>query len=87
MKYTLINYFDVWGNAKDGYEVNNQCVEERGIFISDAATDKEIVSFLESAGYLNTSDLRKVTIVYDGENLEIYQKREMLPLFCLQPEY
>lgn len=87
MKYTLINYFDVWGNAKDGYEVNNQCVEERGIFISDAATDKEIVSFLESAGYLNTSDLRKVTIVYDGENLEIYQKREMLSLFCLRPEY
>lgn len=87
MKYTLINYFDVWGNAKDGYEVNNQCVVERGIFISDTATDKEIANFLESAGYLNTSDLRKVTIVYDGENIEIYQKRGMLPLFCLWPEY
>lgn len=87
MKYTLINYFDVWGNAKDGYEVNNQCVVERGIFISDTATDKEIANFLKSAGYLNTSDLRKVTIVDDGENLEIYQKRGMLPLFCLRPEY
>lgn len=87
MKYTLINYFDVWGNAKDGYEVNNQCVVERGIFISDTATNKEIANFLESAGYLNTSDLRKVTIVYDGENIEIYQKRGMLPLFCLWPEY
>lgn len=28
--YSLINYFDVWGNAKDGWEVNNLCTEKLG---------------------------------------------------------
>lgn len=25
MYLEIIHHFDVWGNAKDGYEVNNQC--------------------------------------------------------------
>ena len=32
MFYTLINYFDVWGNAADGFEVNNQCIECDDLF-------------------------------------------------------
>jgi hypothetical protein len=24
-QYNVIAYFDVWGNARDGFEVNNQC--------------------------------------------------------------
>lgn len=46
MKWRLINYFDVWGNAEEGWEVNNQCIEAEDIHISDEATDKDICEYL-----------------------------------------
>lgn len=55
--YSLINYFDVWGNAKDGWEVNNLCTEKTGITITDDATDKEILDYLVHVGFLATSDM------------------------------
>ena len=71
--YSLINYFDVWGNAKDGWEVNNLCTEKTGITITDDATDK---------------DMRKVKIdTSDGDMMEIYAVKGMQPLGRLQREW
>lgn len=38
-RYRLINYFDVWGNAEVGYEVNDLCVEETGILKGEKLWD------------------------------------------------
>lgn len=87
MKYSLINYFDVWGNAKDGYEVNNLCIEKTGITITDDATDKEILDYLVQIGFLTTSDMRKVKIDTScGDMMEIYAVKDMYPLGRLQAE-
>lgn len=87
MKYSLINYFDVWGNDKDGYEVNNLCVEKTGITISYDATEKEILDYLVQIGFLNTSDMRKVRInTLDEEMMEIYAVKGMQPLGRLERE-
>lgn len=87
MKYSLINYFDVWGNAKDGYEVNNLCTEKTGITIADDATDKEILNYLMQIGFLATSDMRKVKIdTSDFNMMEIYAVKGMYPLGRLQVE-
>jgi hypothetical protein len=51
-KYQLINYFDVWGNEKDGFEVNNLCVEEKDLMIEENSTDKEIFQFLKLIGFI-----------------------------------
>ena len=78
--YSLINYFDVWGNAKDGWEVNNLCTEKTGITITDDATDKEILDYLVHVGFLATSDMRKVKIdTTDGDMMEIYAVKGMQP--------
>lgn len=83
-KYRLINYFDVWGNEKDGYEVNNLCVEADDLWISDDSTEKEILKFLVQIGFLNTSDRRKVYLMDDGEMIEIYQRKYNYPLGRLE---
>lgn len=84
-KYNLINYFDVWGNEEEGYEVNNLCVEERDIVITDDATDKDILEFLVAIGFLNTSDESKVYLQdYGYGMIEIYQKEHNYPLGRLE---
>ena len=86
-KYQLINYFDVWGNEEEGYEVNNQCIEFDDWYIADDATDKEILEFLVKSGYLKTSDMRQVKIASDGEMMEVYAAKGNFPLFGIRPLY
>lgn len=83
-KYSLINYFDVWGNAKDGWEVNNQCVEFDDLVITDDATEKDILKYLVSIGFLTTSDRRKVRVDDLGDYMEIYAVKGNMPLGLLR---
>lgn len=83
-KYTLINDFDVWGNGKDGWVINDCCVAAEGIEIDDFATDKEIVEMLKSKGYLTTSDMRRIAVEEYGEDIMIYQRKYMKPLYELR---
>ena len=83
-KYRLVNYFDVWGNEKDGYEVNNLCTEADDLWIDDDSTLKEIAKFLVQIGFLVTSDMRKLYLEDDGTYIEIYQKKGMYPLGRLE---
>jgi hypothetical protein len=85
MKYQLINYFDVWGNAKDGWEVNNQCVEFEDLYIMSNATDKDVLNYLKSIGFLTTSDMRKLVVKDSGDWIEIYERKGMKPLCSLRP--
>lgn len=84
-KYELINYFDVWGNAKDGWEVNNQCVEFDDLVITDDATEKDILNYLVSIKFLTTSDRRRVRIEeYGAEMMEIYEVKGHRPIASLR---
>lgn len=82
-KYSLINYFDVWGSKKDGWEVNNQCVEVDDLVITDDATEKDILEYLVSIGFLATADRRRVRLEDYGDNMEIYAVKGHMPLGCL----
>ena len=44
--YKLIDYFDVWGNATDGWEVNDITTVEDDIILAEDLTDEEIIDFL-----------------------------------------
>ena len=85
--YTLINYFDVWGNEKDGWEVNNQCIEKDDISIADDATPKEICEYLKSIKMLATSDMRKLEVINLGDGFEINERKTGKPLFGLHMNY
>lgn len=86
-KYTLVNYFDVWGNEKEGYEINNLCNEVEGITITDDATEKDILKYLVQIGFLTTSDRRKVRIdTTDWDMMEIYAVKGNYPIGSLRRE-
>lgn len=78
--YDFINTFDVFGTPEDGWEVNNQCVEYRNLFLADDTTPKQIAQFLVNLGFLNTADMRRIVIEDEGEFIFVYQKKDMFPL-------
>ncbi len=87
-KYRLVNYFDVWGNAKDGWEVNNQCIEFDDLWITDDTTEKEILKYLMDIHFLSTCDRRRVRIDdYAMDVMEIYAVKGHMPLGSLQVVY
>lgn len=83
--YSLHNYFDVWGNEKDGWEVNNSCIEFDDLNISDDTTEKEILKYLKDINFLTTDDMRKVRCdmnTYVGL-IEIYAVKGHRPIAAL----
>jgi hypothetical protein len=86
-RYKLINYFDVWGNSKDGWEVNDQHVEFDDLHISNNTTDKEILKYLKKIKFLTTDDMRQLVINNYGDIIEIYERKSMRPLCALLPLY
>lgn len=86
-RFRLINYFDVWGNTKDGWQINNQCVEFDDLYLTDDCSKKEILEYLKDAGYLITSDLRRLEVIDYGEVIEINERKGGKPLYALQIVY
>jgi hypothetical protein len=85
MKYRLINYFDVWGNAREGWEVNNLC-EDAIVYFPDYPSKEEIIKKLKSIGWLKKS-VRMASIIDtglgDGDFIDFEDRRGM-PIFRLE---
>lgn len=86
MFYDLINYFDVYGNPKDGFGANNQCIEREAVEIPEDWTPKQIVTWLFDNDFLNTKDMRKFHVEEYGENIEV-QKKNGFPLYAFVPNF
>ena len=86
--YSLINYFDVWGNEKDGWEINNQCIAFTDLVITEEASDKDIVKYLYNIGFLNSHDMRRIIVDSSlGDYIEIFAKKGLKPVCALQLNY
>ena len=84
-RYELIDYFDVWGNAEDGWEVNNQSVEFDDLMIANDCSDEEIIDFLIEIGYLSPAAKNQVMIeFYDSDWMEIVREEDYYPICCLK---
>lgn len=90
-KYKLVDYFDVWGNAEDRWQVNNLTsyydTDETCLRISEDATDEEIIEFLERIGYLTEEANRNEAVhleSQDNEIIEIVQTKDDYPLGRLE---
>lgn len=86
-QYKLIDYFDVWGNQEDGWEVNDMCTvdEEYGLItITDDATDEDIVDYLIQTGYLGIKAKGKVRIEGDDSIIELFGIEDDMPLGRLE---
>jgi hypothetical protein len=79
-KWKLIDYFDVWGNEVDGYEVNNLC-EAGSIELGDHFTDNDILSGLIEVGYFKESVTLDMLAIEDCfPFVELYNAKTMEPL-------
>ena len=86
-KYKIIDYFDVWGNQEDGWEVNNLCSleEEYGIItITSDSTDDEIIDYLIRIGYLGDEAKGNVRVYGDDYMLELFSTENDMPLGRLE---
>ena len=85
MKWDLIDY-EVWGNKKEGYEINNCFRVVEGIVIDDTDTDKDIVKKLKEVGYLkNTVKVNQLTIESHSDSMiEFYERKGYKPLCRLE---
>lgn len=87
-KYRLVDYFDVWGNEEDGFEVNNLAVIEDGITISDDATEQDILDLLYNMEYLNTKDPSKINVeMFDPDMIELFDAKTECPICRLERIY
>ena len=83
--YKLIDYFDVWGNAEDGWEVNDLTTVEDDIVIAEDSTDEEIIDFLIQIEYLKPEAKELVHLEsYDNEMIEIVQTKDDYPIGRLE---
>lgn len=70
MEYLLIMYDDVWGNADDGYWVNDCHAVEKPVNIGNG-TDEEIFNALIGTGIFYPEIKDNAVIIDFGERLEI----------------
>ena len=83
--WTLIDYFDVWGNAEDGWEVNNLSPEFDDLYLDPDITHEEIVDYLKSIGYFNKDvTMADLDIWDDGDIIEFSKADDLMPLCRLQ---
>lgn len=84
--YRLVDYFDVWGNEEDGFEVNNLCVvEEVKIELDEDSTHQNIIDILKEQNYLKqTVKLSDFDVWDDFEMIEFSDVNNGMPLFRLE---
>lgn len=65
-RYT-VHALDVWGNAEDGYEVNDVYPSRGTIELPADATDAQIVAALQAAHFASRADIDLSLVEIDGE--------------------
>lgn len=86
--WELWDYFDVWGNEQDGWEVNNQTKVEENIVVGDNWENDDIVKYLVQQGYFKTEvKPDNLYILWECDYIEIYDKENGKPLYCFRKQY
>jgi len=77
----LTNYFDVWGNKKDGYEVNDACIEWDDVW-SCELDNKTLLKILKNTDFLQQNvRINQIDFEWLGpEVCEISVRKTQYPL-------
>ena len=87
MKVSIVSY-DVWGNAKDGYEVNDSYYVVRDVeFDGDWDNDRDLVKFLKEQDYL-AKHVKVSNLEVDGDEFCAYinRKKDSYPICEIRNE-
>lgn len=76
-------HYDVWGNARDGYEVNDVYRSHEEVYIriavtvNNAGTPQQFLSVYPSDSQIRRAlDLKRFRLEIEGDDLTIYVNRE-----------
>jgi len=77
----LTNYFDVWGNKKDGWEVNDACIEWDDVWTNEL-DDRTLLNILKSTEFLRENvKINQINFDWVGpESCEISMRKNYYPL-------
>ena len=82
VKYTVCS-LDVWGNAEDGYEVNDS-FRIGSIEIDQDCSDLKVIETLIDAGYLDSCAMELAEVECSDEHfIHIRQKSDTRPVLNL----
>ncbi len=87
MRMILVDYFDVWGNPEDGFEVNNLVrYDEKPVEINDLSDEFDILISLVSYGYLKPEAVKLLEVDFTMNDfcLEINIKETGEPVCRLE---
>ena len=71
MIVTVTNFFDVWGNARDGWEVNNQCHADYKVRKFDIHNRAAVLRFLKRIQFLGKA-VRLASITWEETDRGYY---------------
>lgn len=69
--YKLVNYFDVWGNENDGWEVNNLCTE--GKYEVKSFTDEALLELLIKDANFLLPHITLEDVIFDQSSFEMIE--------------
>lgn len=84
MEYSVIDYFDVWYNDKEGYFVNDLARTNFKIDINDDDTTDDIISKLVSIDYLTEDAIGNIDIDWYGNMCELSISKTGEPICRLE---
>lgn len=81
--YKVVDYFDVWGNKKDGFEVNNLATVGE-ITVKDYTDTKEIIQALKAIDYLASHCRTNMFDVWNDYDMIEFNHKNGRPMFRLE---
>ena len=84
MKWEIRDCFDVWGNEKDGWEVNDTASAGKFEIPEEIINDdKRLLEFLVAHTRLQTTDRRRLEVNGDYGCIEVRERKSKRPLYWL----
>ena len=84
--YKVVHYFDVWGNKKDGFQVNNLATVGE-IELEDYTDQGEILKKLKEIDFLAPHCRRNMFDVWNDYDMIEYSRKNGKPFFRLERQY
>jgi hypothetical protein len=86
---TIIDHFDVWGNAKDGWDVNNSRyhLRDKKVVLKNELDEKSLLKLLKKEDLIKkTAKVKSLKIDWQFDTIYVNEKKNDHPLYTVHFE-